>query len=95
MELLPGLAPAGFHIARGARPEDLPEAFLTAGVRIRGELDTTVQHDFLESLREELDEDGPRLLGALGSDTDGNTAEERIAQRNAALSFSKKPSSGL
>jgi hypothetical protein len=95
MELPPSLGPSCLHVARGARTENLPEPLLAARLRIGGEFDPPVERDLLESLREQLDQDGPGLLRALGGDADGNSAEERIAQRNAALSFSKKPSSGL
>jgi hypothetical protein len=95
VELLPRLGPAGLDVLRSARPEDLPKALLAARLRIRGELDSPVERNLLEPLREELDQDGPRLLCAIGGDPDRYPAEERLAQRNAALSFSKKPSSGL
>ena len=95
VEPLPGLAPPGLHIGRGARPEHLPETLFAAGLRVGGELDSAVERDLLEPFGEELDQEGARLLGALCGDAHGHTAKEWIAQRNAALSFSKKPSSAL
>jgi hypothetical protein len=95
VELLPGFAPAGVDVGRGSRAEDLPETLFAARLRVRGELDSAIQLDFLESFRKELDQNRTGFLGPVPCDTDGYPAEELVAQRNAARSFSKKPSSAL
>jgi hypothetical protein len=95
MKPLPGLAPACLHIGGGSRAEDLPETLFAAGLRIRGELDSAVNFDLLEPLREELDQKRTGIFGSIRCDADGDPPEELVAQRNAARSFSKKPSSAL
>ncbi len=95
MESLPRLAPPCVDVRRRAGPEYLPEAFLPACPGVGGELDPTVDLDFLESLRKELDQERARLLGARLGHAHGDAAKEWVAQRNAARSFSKKPSSAL
>ena len=76
--------------------EGLPDPLLAGRVRVRRQFEgTAVAADLLEPFGEELDQEGARLFGALCGDAHGHTAKEWIAQRNAALSFSKKPSSAL
>jgi hypothetical protein len=76
MKTLPGLVPSCIHIARGPRPENLPEALLAPGLRVGGELDPAVHRDLLESFGEELDQEGARLFGTLRGDAHGHTAKE-------------------
>ena len=51
--------------------------------------------DLLEPLGEELDQERTRLFAAYCRDADRHPAKELVAQRNAARSFSKNPSSAL
>ena len=95
METLPRLAPVLRNFGSSARTEGLPEALLSASRRIRGQFEVAIDLEFLESLREELEHRRASLLGTLGWDANREAAELRRGQRNAARSFSKKPSSGL
>ena len=83
------------HLGRRTGAEDLPQALLPTRLRVRSQLDATAHRNFLEALGEELDHHRPGFLRALGADADRHSAEQRVAQRNAARIFSKNPSSGL
>jgi hypothetical protein len=71
--------------------ERLPQTLLADSVRVGDQLDRVAAVHLLEPVREELEHDGARLLGALARHFDADAAETR--QRNALFSFSKNPSS--
>src|ERR1041385_791449 len=91
MEAAPTVLPAGLDVSTFAGAEEVPEALLAGGVRVRGELDPARPLDLLEPLGEELDHRRARLFGTVVPDLDGDAPE--AAQRNALFSFSKKLSS--
>jgi hypothetical protein len=95
MESPPCVHPTAGHIPPFARAEHAPEAFLAAWPCVGGKLDASVELDLFETFREELDHRRACFLGSLGTDPDRDAANKSFAQRNAALSFSKKPSSAL
>src|SRR5581483_3556585 len=79
------------HLAAARRAERRPQTLLPARVGVGDELDPVEALDLLEALREELEHQRPRFLGALGGDVDRDAPQ--AAQRNALFSFSKNPSS--
>ena len=97
VELPPAVLPVVLDDGGRGAAERLPDSFFTRSVRVRGELEPTFTRDLFESLGEELDHHGARLLGPCVGDGDRDAAQKRHAdpgiQRMAFLSFSKKPSS--
>ena len=91
VERAPPVLPAPFDVVAARAAEEVPEALLSACIRVRSELDALRAVDLLEALGEELEHRRARLLEPLGADLDGDSAQ--AAQRNALFSLSKKPSS--
>jgi hypothetical protein len=95
VEALPRLLPTGLDFCGSSWAEDLPEPLFGSWSRVGRQLEVCFVVDLLEPLRKELEHDRPGLLGPGDWHAHGETAELRVAQRNAARSFSKKPPSAL
>src|SRR5438105_5591478 len=91
VKIAPAILPARGNVSGRDRAEGSPEALLAAGVGVRRELDAVRKVSLLEPLREELEHDGARDLGAAGRDDRGDAPER--PQRKALFSLSKNPSS--
>ena len=72
------------------RTEGSPQPLLPRVVGVRDELEPVGVLDLLEALREELEHQRARRLGALDRNGRGDATER---QRNALFSFWKNPSS--
>src|SRR5262245_35271396 len=88
VELSPTVFPAGFDVRARRVRKGGPHALCRLAVR--RELDLTFALDLLEAVGSELHEQCAQLLRAAG-----RNADRGADQRNALLSLSKKPSSGL
>ena len=91
VEVAPALLPVGGHVVGPHLAERGPEPLLARVVGVRDQLEPVGVLDLLEALREELEHQRPRRLGALDRDGRGDAAER--AQRKALFSFWKNPSS--
>ncbi len=78
MERSPALTPVGFDVVDAAWAEHLPDALLPARPGIGRQLEPTVRLNLLEALREELEHDGPGLLGSVGADANRDPAEDVV-----------------
>jgi hypothetical protein len=92
VEAAPPLLPVALDGRRGdvGVPERRAQALLARRPGVDGELDR-LSLDLLEPVREELDEDGSRLLDGRPRDRDRDPPQP--PQRKALFSFSKNPSS--
>ena len=90
VEVPPALIPVGGHVVGTHLAEGGPEPLLPRVVGVRDELEPVGVLDLLEALREELEHQRARRLGALDRNGRGDAAER---QRNALFSFWKNPSS--
>ena len=91
MEVTPALLPVGRHVVAPHLAEGRPEPLLAGVVGVGHQLEAVGVLDLLEALREQLQHQGPRRLGALERNGRGDAAER--AQRKALFSFWKNPSS--
>ena len=86
VELAPALAPVVLDVDRVRSGEGVKQPPLAVSVGVDSELEPVRPLGLLETLGEELQDDCARLLGPLERDDDGDAS-----QRNALLSFSKRP----
>jgi hypothetical protein len=94
MEGPPGILPARGNGTRLREGERFSQTPLARGVGVRGELEPLAARRLFEAFGCERQQ--PRARFLLAADRDVNRyATQVVGQRNAALSFSKKPSSGL
>jgi hypothetical protein len=93
MKPSPRVLPAGRHRLGHRAGESVYDALRFRRCEIRRKLEAVRALPLLEASRRDLEHDRSRLLGSRPPDVDGDTDEVATGQRNAARSFSKKPSS--
>ena len=70
MELPPAFAPVAVDVDRFRAGEGIVQPPLACGLGVDGELETVGSLDLLEALREELQDERPRLFGPLERNDD-------------------------